>query len=63
MIDNGTMLVPMRQQTVAWPIVCRTDSDETLDGVLIPLADEHRKVCSPQIAKPKSMSACKEAGK
>ena len=46
MIDNEMMLVPLRQETVARLIVCRTDSDDTLDGVLIRLTDEHRKVGS-----------------
>ncbi len=48
MIDNEMMLVPPYQETMARLIACRTDTHETLDGVLIRLTDEPRKVGSPQ---------------
>lgn len=52
MMDNDMMLVPLRQETVARLIACRSNAGETLDGVLTRLAEQHRKNSSVEDPKP-----------
>lgn len=52
MMDNDVMLVPLRQETVARLIACRSNAGETLDGVLTRLAEQHHKNSSVADPKP-----------
>ena len=52
MMDNDMMLVPLRQETVARLIACRSNAGETLDGVLTRLAEQDRKNSSVEDPEP-----------